>query len=125
MPTVETDDRTAVVDITDRVRREVPPETEGVATVFSRHTTAGVVLQEAEGRLLADIETVLSDLVPDGGWRHDEIDDNADSHLRTMLLGNAVTVPVSDGDLDLGTWQAVLLVECDGPRTRQVDVVVH
>lgn len=123
--TVETDGRTAVHDLTNRVTAVLPPDAEGVATVFVRHTTAGVVVNEAEERLLSDVETFVDDHVPDAGWDHDEIDDNADAHLRALLLGESVTVPVADGELDLGTWQSVLLVECDGPRTREVDVVVH
>lgn len=120
---VETADRTEVVDVTDRVAEAVPPDHDGTVTVFVRHTTAGVVVNEAELRLLDDAEAFLSDLVPDEGWRHDELDGNADSHLRALLVGPSETLPVADGALDLGRWQSVLLVECDGPRTRTVDVV--
>lgn len=123
--TVETDDRTAVHDVTDRVASVLPDDADGVATVFVRHTTAGVVVNEPESRLLGDVESFLSKLVPDEGWEHDRIDDNADSHLRALLLGESVTVPVRDGEPDLGTWQAVLLVECDGPRSRTLEVIVH
>lgn len=120
--TVETDARLTAVDVTDRVRAALAPDATGTATAFVRHTTAGLVVNEAERRLLADVEAMLDGLVPDGGWRHDEIDDNADAHLRVLLLGADVTLPVADGDLDLGTWQSVLLVECDGPRRRTVEV---
>lgn len=106
--------------MTGRVEEALPSDAEGTCTVFVRHTTAGVAVNEAESRLLSDVESFLADLVPDGGWAHDRIDDNADSHLRALLLGPSVTLPVSDGRLDLGTWQSVLLVECDGPRTRTV-----
>ncbi|MFB6131040.1 MAG: secondary thiamine-phosphate synthase enzyme YjbQ [Salinigranum sp.] len=120
---VTTDDRLAVLDVTDRVESVLPDDADGACAVFVRHTTAGVCVNEAESRLLADVETLLDELVPDEGWKHDEIDDNADSHLRALLVGNGVTVPVSGGTLDLGTWQSVLLVECDGPRRRTVSVV--
>ena len=119
--TVVTDARLDIVDVTDRVAAAV--EGEGTATVFVDHTTAGVVINEAEPRLLDDMRTFLSDLVPDEGWRHDELDGNADSHLRAMLLGPSATVPVVDGEPELGRWQSVLLVECDGPRERTVRVV--
>ncbi|MFC7167252.1 secondary thiamine-phosphate synthase enzyme YjbQ [Halospeciosus flavus] len=122
--TVETESKTDVVDVTERVREAVPAGADGVATVFVRHTTAGVVVNEAESRLLDDVETFLADLVPDEGWKHDRLDGNADSHLRALLLGESVQVPVTDGDLDVGTWQSILLVECDGPRTRSVTVRV-
>ncbi|EJN58233.1 secondary thiamine-phosphate synthase enzyme [Halogranum rubrum] len=122
--TVETDDRLCVVDVTDRVADVVPADADGLCTVFVRHTTAGICLQENERRLVGDIERFLSETVADEGWDHDELDGNADAHLRAMLVGNSVTVPVSDGELDCGTWQSLLFVECDGPRTRQVSVRV-
>jgi secondary thiamine-phosphate synthase enzyme len=120
---VRTDERVTTVDITDRVASAIPDDATGTCTVFVEHTTAGVSVNEAESRLLGDIERALTELVPESGWDHDEIDDNADAHLRSMLLGRDVTVPVEDGTLGLGTWQSILLVECDGPRTRRVTVV--
>ncbi|WP_246983249.1 secondary thiamine-phosphate synthase enzyme YjbQ [Halorientalis marina] len=119
---VSTDERVTTVELTDRVEAAVPETATGTCTVFVEHTTAGLSINEAEPRLREDIERALTELVPESGWAHDEIDDNADAHLRSMLLGRSVTVPVTDGSLDLGTWQSILLVECDGPRTRTVSV---
>ncbi len=119
---VETCRRTHVVDITDDVNRVLPDDVDGVATVFVRHTTAGITVNEGESRLLDDMETFLDGLVDDDGWTHDRLDDNADSHLRALVVGPSETVPVTAGALDLGTWQSVLLVECDGPRSRTVEV---
>ena len=122
---IATSERVEVVDVTQQVASEIPDDADGIATVFVQHTTAGITVNEAESRLLGDVEDSLAELVPeDGGWAHDAIDDNADSHLRAMLVGNGPTIPVEDGDLMLGTWQSVLLVECDGPRTRRVQVAV-
>jgi len=123
--TVSTEDRLDVVDVTDRVASAVVSRERDAptATVFVEHTTAGVVINEAEPRLVGDIESFLADLVPDEGWRHDELDGNADSHLRALVLGASETIPVEDGKLALGRWQSVLLVECDGPRERTVRVV--
>ena len=123
---VDTTDRVDVVDVTAAVREAIGDDVErGVCTVFVRHTTAGVIVNEHERRLLADVERALERLVPRGeGYGHDEIDDNADAHLRAMLLGESVSVPIVDGDLALGTWQSVLVVDCDGPRTRSIEAVV-
>jgi secondary thiamine-phosphate synthase enzyme len=123
--TVESETRTDVRDVTDDVADALSADAGGACTVFVRHTTAGVVVNEAESRLLGDVEHAVDELIPDEGWKHDEIDNNADSHLRAMLLGESVTVPVEDGELALGTWQSILFVECDGPRDREVEVVVH
>jgi secondary thiamine-phosphate synthase enzyme len=121
--TVSTDARLDVVDVTDRVDAAVPEDASGTVTVFVDHTTAGVVINEAEPRLLADVRSFLADAVPDEGWDHDQLDGNADSHLRALLLGPSETIPVESGGLSLGRWQSVLLVECDGPRERTVRVV--
>ncbi len=123
--TVSTDDRVQVVDVTDRVADALADRFDGLATVFVRHTTAGVTLNEAEPRLVGDIERFVAGLAPTGEWDHDQLDDNADAHLRSMLLGRDVTIPVSDGRPALGTWQSVLFVECDGPRERRVSVHPH
>jgi secondary thiamine-phosphate synthase enzyme len=121
---VSTDARLDVVDVTDRVADAVPADADkGTLTVFVEHTTAGVVVNEAEPGLLDDVRTFLDDLVPDEGWAHDRIDDNADAHLRALLLGPSATVPVVDGSPALGRWQSVLFVDCDGPRERTVQVV--
>lgn len=120
---IETTERTEVLDVTAAVESAVPAGASGTRTVFVEHTTCGVAVNEAERRLLSDIETALERLVPEDGYAHDAIDDNGAAHLRSMLLGPAVTVPVQDGSLALGTWQSVLLIECDGPRTRRLRVL--
>lgn len=74
---VTTEEPIDVVDVTDRVADAVPDGADGVYTVFVEHTTAGVCLNEAEPRLLADIERFVSELSADEGWRHDELDGNS------------------------------------------------
>lgn len=108
-----------IVDITSEVESRIDIE-DGLCLVHVPHTTAGLVVNENEPRLLEDIESTLESLVPSGGHEHDKIDDNAAAHLKTMLLSSSVTLPVESGGLDLGTWQSVMLVESDGPRTRKI-----
>ncbi len=122
--TVETEERLTVVDVTERVAAALPTDATGACTVFVPHTTAGVCLQEAEPRLLGDLERFLSEAVADDGWAHDDLDGNADAHLRATLIGSDVTIPVEDGSLSLGMWGRVLFVECDGPRTRRIRIIV-
>lgn len=122
---VHTDERVDVRDVTADVAEAVPDGADGVCTVFVQHTTAGVVVNESERRLLADVTDALERLIPrDGGYEHDELDGNADAHLRSMLLGSSVSIPVEDGELALGRWQSVLFIECDGPQTRSLRVTV-
>ena len=122
---ITTDSRSDVIDITENVSEALPPDLDrGVCTLFVTHTTAGVIVNEREPRLLSDIEQLLQQLIPaTEQFEHDAIDDNAAAHLRSILLGESVPVPVTDGKLALGTWQSILFVESDGPRTRTVDIV--
>lgn len=120
---LRTKSRAEVVDITEKV--EALLKGDGVALVFTPHTTASIILNEAENRLFEDIVATLEKIVPrNSGYRHNEIDGNADAHIKASLLGNSVILPFKNGRLQLGTWQRVLFVEFDGPRTRKVYVKV-
>lgn len=123
--TVQTTDRTEVIDVTDHVENTLPEQHTGLCTIFVRHTTAALIINESEHRLLRDLTRAIEQLIPADGWEHDELDGNADAHIRTMLLSQSATIPVTNGSLDFGRWQSVLFVECDGPRTRSIDVSLH
>lgn len=122
---VDTTERIDIVDVTSDVTDVIPAEFDrGVCTLFVPHTTAGVVINEHESHLLSDIEQALERLAPrDKEYNHNVVDDNADAHLRAILLGESVSIPIVDGDVALGTWQSILFVECDGPRTRSLEVM--
>jgi secondary thiamine-phosphate synthase enzyme len=116
---------TQLLDITDGVARACQEvgDADGLVVIFCPHTTAGVVIQEAESGLLHDLEAwLLRTVPPETTYRHDRVDDNAASHLRAVLAGSSAVVPLQGGRLGLGTWQRILCVELDGPRTRQIAV---
>ena len=99
----------------------------GICQIHSLHTTASIVVNEdADPNIGIDLLTALEGAVPKrADWLHDRIDDNAQSHILAAILGPSETVPVEDGKLLLGTWQAILFVELDGPRAeRRVAVQV-
>ncbi len=124
---IRTSKRVEIVDITSEVQKEVDKSgiRDGIAVVYTQHTTTAVIINENESGLREDIVFVLDKLIPRGaGYMHDTIDNNADSHLRAIFLGNSVVVPITNGRLDLGTWQRIMFVELDGPRTRRVVVKV-
>jgi secondary thiamine-phosphate synthase enzyme len=115
------------VDVTSRVSAIVSESgvREGVALVFTTHTTTGLFINERESGLGADIEGALARLVPSAlDYRHDRVDDNAASHIQSVVLGASLVIPVTGGALDLGTWQKVFLAERDGPRARTLVVKV-
>ncbi|HEY3175166.1 MAG TPA: secondary thiamine-phosphate synthase enzyme YjbQ [Candidatus Polarisedimenticolia bacterium] len=100
----------------------------GIAVVSVPHTTCGLALNEDETGLKEDIrgvaERLLTPLAREGGFRHNCVDDNAQAHLTSILLGHSVTVPVAGARLDLGTWQSIFLIELDGPRSRTLTVQI-
>lgn len=112
-----------MLDITDRVRAFVDEAgvDEGICSVYVAHATAAVVINENDDpNVGVDVLDALDRLVPEGGWRHDRIDDNAAAHIKATILGPGETIPVRDGRLLLGTWQAIMVVELDGPKERRV-----
>lgn len=130
---VETSERIQIIDLTDRIGEVVRGLGigEGVINLWSLHTTCALVINEYQKALLADIERFLEQIVArHGEWMHNDPAHsdcdrmNADSHLRTMLLGHGLTLQISGGDLVLGQWQRILLAELDGPRTRSLRMQV-
>jgi secondary thiamine-phosphate synthase enzyme len=116
-----------MIDITGDVARVVSDSgiSEGLALVFTMHTTTGLYVNEHEGGLVDDVESVLCNLVPrSGGYKHDRVDDNAASHIQSIILSPSVVIPVEGGRPSLGTWQTVFMAERDGPRSRTVKVKV-
>ena len=126
---IETRGSTELNDITGKVKEIVKSKSSevdsGICVIFTKHTTSGIIINENEAGLKSDLLALLDALIPKGnGYLHDRIDDNAHSHLRSVVLGSSVTVPIEKGDLVLGTWQSIFFVECDGPRRREIYVKV-
>lgn len=124
---VTTTKRREVIDITERVERVVEKSKvkNGICLLFVPHATAAILLEEDEPRLIEDIEDSIERLFPvKAGYKHDEIDDNADAHLASGFIGQSRVYPVKDGEIVRGTWQQSLLLELDGPRRREVFVTV-
>ena len=123
---VATASRTSVHPIGQRIQAtlETQDVTDGLLLVSVPHTTCAVTLNEPEPGLLDDLARALERVVPwDGRYAHNQgAEDNAAAHVRANLIGHQVLVPVVNGRLQAGVWQDVLLVECDGPRTRTVEL---
>jgi secondary thiamine-phosphate synthase enzyme len=127
--TVKTHERTDLVNLSDDIREFVKSTgvQDGYVQVSSLHTTAGLIVNEWQDALLADIKTTVEGMVPrDSYYKHNdpEFSDcdrhNADSHLRIVVLGHSLSVPIDQGELVLGRWQSVILTEFDGPNQRKV-----
>jgi secondary thiamine-phosphate synthase enzyme len=114
------------VDLTSEVENFVRESNakEGAVTLFIRHTSASLTIQEnADPSVLADLQTALSRLAPeDAGWTHDaEGPDDMPGHVKTMLTATSLHIPVVNGEMALGTWQAIYLIEHRArPHRREV-----
>jgi secondary thiamine-phosphate synthase enzyme len=114
------------VDLTSEVAKFVRESNarEGAVTLFVRHTSASLTIQEnADPSVLADLQTALSRLAPENaGWTHDaEGPDDMPGHVKTMLTATSLQIPVVNGEMALGTWQAIYLIEHRArPHRREV-----
>jgi secondary thiamine-phosphate synthase enzyme len=119
---LQTRDRSEMLDITDKVQRRVSMERvqEGMAIVYVPHTTAAVTINEnADPDVKHDLLKKLETLIPKSEPYYQHNEGNSDSHVKTSLVGNSVTVLIERGKLLLGTWQGIQFCEFDGPRSRK------
>jgi secondary thiamine-phosphate synthase enzyme len=121
-----------LTSITERVRQVVRDAgvRDGVCTLYIRHTSASLVIQEnADPRVCRDLEAFLSRLVPDGDTlytHNDEGEDDMPSHVKAAITRTSETIPIRDGELRLGTWQGIFVWDHrHGRHRREIDVVVH
>jgi secondary thiamine-phosphate synthase enzyme len=121
--TVRTTRHKQCLEVTEQVREVVRRSgvRRGLCHVMALHATAAIVVNENDDpNIGVDLLAALDRAIPDhANWLHDRVDDNAQAHIKAAILGPAETLPIADGDLALGTWQGILLVELDGPRTER------
>ncbi len=120
--------RREYINITSKVENIVATSgiQEGMALVSAMHITAGVYINDAEDGLIADIDEWLEELAPYGKeYRHHHTgEDNGDAHLKNLLIGHEVIIPITNGRLDFGPWQQVYYAEFDGRRDKRVVIKV-
>ena|SRR5579864_665812 len=128
-----TSERMQLINITDRINEVVRKSgvRDGMVHLQSLHTTTAVFINEWQDALLHDVRAFLDQIVcRDQGWRHNDPQysdcerQNADSHLRGMLMGQTLCLQVRNSAVLLGTWQSIILAEFDGPRSRSMSVQV-
>ena len=127
--TLHTDSKEEIIDITPDIENMVQASgiSEGIALVFPHHTSSSVYLSDSDRRLTEDFKKILSELVPDERhYFHNETDykKNAAGHLKAILSGPSVTLPVTEGKLDLGIYQTIYYFEFDGMRDKEVIIKI-
>ena len=135
---VDTKQAPEFIDITDKVSGFVTGAgiNNGVAIIYSMHTTCAIRINENEPLLLEDMGDFLSRMAPrEADYRHNDFsirtvnmtDDecpNGHAHCQNLLLGNSENIPIIDGELQFGKWQSIFFVELDMPRSREVIVQI-
>ncbi len=123
---IKSRNRSEFIDITAEVQNAVNKSgvKDGVCYIFVPHTTAGITINEAaDSDVVSDIQNELDKIAPRGShYRHTE--GNADSHIKTSIVGSSQVVFIEGGKLKLGTWQGIFFCEFDGPRSRKVWVKI-
>jgi secondary thiamine-phosphate synthase enzyme len=135
---ITTERPTQFIDLTDRLEALIAEAglRFGFVNVQTLHTTTAIVMNELEPLLLSDFATLLESAAPrEAGYRHDDVTartvnvtpdehSNGHAHCRALLLGSSVCLNAIDGRLLLGRWQRVFLAELDGPRAREISVLI-
>jgi secondary thiamine-phosphate synthase enzyme len=115
-----------VVDITTLINKELEKkEAEvGICVLFIKHTTAALTTADLDPGTDLDMLDAYEAIVPKLRYRHPHDPAHAPDHIMSSIIGASVTIPIAGGELNLGTWQRVVLVELDGPRTREVVIYI-
>ena len=124
--TISTKKKQELIDITDKVNSIIAKSKakEGLCNIFTAHATAAIIINENyDPSICTDMLNALSKLIPSGIWLHDRIDGNADAHIKSAILGPQETIPIKNGELQLGKWQALQFCELDGPRSDRKIIV--
>src|SRR5262247_4889591 len=128
-----TSDRMQLINVTERINEIVRKSgiRDGIVHLQSLHTTTAVFINEWQDALLHDVRSFLDEIVHrDGYYRHNDPTysdcerNNADSHLRGMVMGQSLCLQVRNSAVLLGTWQSIILAEFDGPRSRSMSIQV-
>jgi secondary thiamine-phosphate synthase enzyme len=122
---LSTSSKFEIVNITHSVEKLLKDSKilDGVCNIFIPHATACVTLNEDEPNLKQDIIAQIKANFSLDNYKHDLVDDNAQAHLAASFIGSNITIPIKDGILIKGTWQEVLFVELDGPRSQRQAIV--
>ena len=126
---VQTEEREELHNVTKLVRDFVKASgvSAGLVTISSLHTTSAIFINEWQDALVHDVKACLASVIrQDQYYRHNDPAwsdcdrHNADSHLRSLMLGISLTLQIADGDVLLGEWQSIIMAEFDGPRERSI-----
>jgi len=119
---IKTSKKKEVIDITDLINQELEKQNfkDGACLLFLTHTTAALTTADLDPGTDQDYLNAFESIVPKLDYKHPHDPSHMPDHILSSLVGTSLSIPVENGQLILGTWQRVVLIEFDGPRERQV-----
>ena len=122
--TIKTRRKREVVDITERVEKAVTSTASGICNLLVLHTTAALTTADLDPGTDLDMLDAFEALIPKLKYRHPHDPQHVPDHILSALIGTSVALPFENGELILGTWQRVVLIELDGPREREIVITI-
>jgi secondary thiamine-phosphate synthase enzyme len=118
---IQTTKHSELVDVTSKILEKIPEGLSGLCVIYIPHTTSAITINEgADPSVKHDVLEQLSQLIPWNQSFFQHREGNSAAHIKSILVGNSVTVIVQNGELQLGTWERIFFCEFDGPRRRTV-----
>jgi secondary thiamine-phosphate synthase enzyme len=119
---IKTNSKQELLDITNKINDSLKID-QGICVLYCPHTTAGLAINEgADPAVRKDILNVLNKIVPDNlDYKH--LEGNSPAHIKSVLVGSSLTIPVQNNKLSMGRWQSVFFCEFDGPRSRNIEIL--
>jgi secondary thiamine-phosphate synthase enzyme len=121
---IQTNLKKEVIDITDRINELIRKEDfkDGLINLFLMHTTAALTTADLDPGTDLDMLDAFSELIPKLNYRHPHNPNHVPDHILSSLIGTSLILPVVNNKILLGTWQRVVLIEFDGPRSRKIHI---
>ncbi|CAN5227188.1 secondary thiamine-phosphate synthase enzyme YjbQ [soil metagenome] len=121
---IHTTKKDEVIDITNRIEEHLNENDNGICIIFIKHTTACITTADLDPGTDLDLLEALRKILPEIKYRHPHNPAHTPDHILSSVISPSITVPFSQGELALGTWQRVVLIELDGPRDRNIELTI-
>ena len=123
---VQSKKKKEVIDITDEIDEVLSKAgiTNGICVMFLKHTSAAITTADLDPGTDLDYLDAFEAIVPKLHYRHPHDPSHVGDHIMSALIGNSLTIPIQNSQLDLGTWQRVVMVEFSGAREREINLAV-
>ena len=124
---VSSNKKQEIMDITDNVKQIVAKSEikEGICYIYVPHATCALTINENyDPNVCDDIIEAMDKLIPQGIWKHDAVDNNGASHIKSAIIGPSEFIPIEKNELKLGKWQDIMLCDFDGPKKRTVYIKI-